>query len=147
MKYICWHFRSHLRKTVFIFSFCMRSEQKYLIVQISFAQEEKHFSFFLGFAGQSKHQEMLLQLKREERLQIFQGSLQTFFSQLFVFRKRQNWNGFKFWVTATLLSLQYIWGSTEWEEKPIERPSFSTYQCPHLHFYILIFFLWESLEK
>ena len=57
----------------------MRSEQKYLIVQISFAQEEKHFSFFLGFAGQSKHQEMLLQLKREERLQLFQGSLQTFF--------------------------------------------------------------------
>ena len=63
---------------VFIFSFCMRSEQKYLIVQISFAQEEKHFSFFLGFAGQSKHQEMLLQLRREERLQI-QGPLQTFF--------------------------------------------------------------------
>ena len=56
-----------------------RSEEKYLIVQISFAQEEKHFSFFLGFAGQSKHQEMLLQLRREERLQIFQGPLQTFF--------------------------------------------------------------------
>ena len=32
---------------------------------------------------------------------------------------------FRFWLTGTLLSFQYIWGSTE-REKPIERPSFST---------------------